>query len=128
MFSHSSILSSLRSLDSPVHVLTADGTPLSVVSRGTLTTPYSVPDVAHVPRLTMNLFSAGQLTDSGCRVILDVDSCSVQDRRTHTLVGAGPRRRDSQGLWELDWLHVPSAATTIASSSASVASVTGSFK
>ena len=50
----------------------------------------------------MNLFSAGQLTDSGCRVILDVDSCFVQDRQTHTLVGAGPRRRDSQGLWELD--------------------------
>ena len=48
--------------------------------------------------------------------------------RTHTLVGAGPRRRDSQGLWELDWLHVPSAVTTIASSSAAVASVTGSFK
>ena len=103
MSSHSSTLSSLRSLDSPIHVFTADGTPLSVVSRGNLTTPYSVPDVAHVPRLTMNLFSAGQLTDSGCRVILDVDSCSVQDRRTHTLVGAGPRRRDSQGLWELDW-------------------------
>ena len=128
MSSHSSTLSSLRSLDSPVHVFTADGTPLSVASRGHLSTPYSVPDVAHVPRLTMNLFSAGQLTDSGCRVILDVDSCSVQDRRTHTLVGAGPRRRDSQGLWELDWLHVPSAATTIASSSAAVASVTGSFK
>ncbi|KAI4968885.1 hypothetical protein ZWY2020_046215 [Hordeum vulgare] len=25
-----------------------------------------------------------------------------QDRHTHTLVGASPRRRDSQGLWELD--------------------------
>jgi hypothetical protein len=121
MSSHSSHLSSLRSLDFPVHVLTADGTPLSVASRGNLTTPsYYVPDVAHVPRLTMNLFSTGQLTDSGCHVILDVDSCSIQDRHTHTLVGAGPRRHDSQGLWELDWLHVPSAATTVTSSSASV--------
>ena len=76
----------------------------------------------------MNLFSAGQLTDSGCRVILDTDSCSVQDRRTQVLVGAGPRRRDSQGLWELDWLRVPSAATSLASSLAIVASVTGSFQ
>ena len=124
----SSALSSLRSLDSPVNVLTADGTPLSVVSRGNLTTPtFSVPDVSHVPRLTMNLFSAAQLTDSGCRVIPDVDSCSVQDRRTRTLVGAGPRLRDSPGLWELDWLRVPSAATTIASS-AFVASASGSFQ
>jgi len=95
----SSTLPSLRPLDSPISVLTADGTPLPVSSRGTLSTSsFSVPDISHVPRLTMNLFSARQLTDSGCRVILDVDSCSVQDRRTQALVGAGPRHRDSQGF------------------------------
>jgi hypothetical protein len=38
MTSYSSILSSLRPLDSPISVLTADGTPLSVSSRGTLST------------------------------------------------------------------------------------------
>ena len=76
----------------------------------------------------MNLFSAGQLTDSGCRVILDADSYSIQDHRTKALVGAGPRRRDSQGLWEIDWLHVPSAATTPASPSTFAASATSSFQ
>jgi hypothetical protein len=50
----------------------------------------------------MNLFTASQLTDSGCRVILDADSCAVQDRRTQALVGASPRSRDAPGLWELD--------------------------
>jgi hypothetical protein len=30
----------------------------------------------------MNLFSASQLTDYGFRVILDVDSCAIQDRHT----------------------------------------------
>jgi len=50
----------------------------------------------------MNLFSASHLTDSGCHVILDADSCVVHDRRTQALVGAGPRSRDSSGLWELD--------------------------
>jgi hypothetical protein len=50
----------------------------------------------------MNLFSASQLTDSGCHVILDVDSCAIQDRHTQVLVGAGPRCCDSSGLWELD--------------------------
>ena len=55
----SSSLSSLRSLDPPVNVLTTDGTSLSVSSRGNLTTPtFSVPDVSHVPCLTMNLLSA----------------------------------------------------------------------
>ena len=79
----SSTLSSLQPLDSPISVLTADGTPLPVSSRGTLSTSsFFVPDISHVPRLTMNLFSACQLTDSGCRVILDDDSFSIQDRRT----------------------------------------------
>ena len=128
MTSASSILSALRSLISPVLVTTADGTSLPVSSRGTLSTSsFSVPDVSHVPSLKMNLFSASQLTDSGCRVILDADSCAVQDRRTQALVGAGPRSLESPGLWELDWLRVPSTDTSSTSSSAVAASVTGSF-
>uniref|UniRef100_A0A452Y461 GAG-pre-integrase domain-containing protein n=1 Tax=Aegilops tauschii subsp. strangulata TaxID=200361 RepID=A0A452Y461_AEGTS len=71
---------------------------------------------------------SGQLTNSGCRVILDVDSCTIQDRHTKAQVGADPRRRDSQGLWELDWLNVPSATTTLASPSAFAASATSSFQ
>jgi hypothetical protein len=99
MTSDSSIMSALCSLISPVNVLTADGTSLPVSSRGTLSTSsFSVLDISHVPRLKMNLFSASQLTDSGCHVILDADSCVVQDRHTQFLVGAGPRRRDSSGL------------------------------
>jgi hypothetical protein len=129
MTSDSSILSALRSLISLVNVLTADGTSLPVSSRGTLSTSsFSVPDICHVPRLKMNLFSASQLTDSGCRVILDADSCAIQDRHTQVLVGAGPRRSNSSGLWELDWLRVPSAATSPVSSHVVVASVTGSFQ
>lgn len=128
MSSDSSALSSLQPIDSPVNVLTADGTSLPVACRGILSTPsFSVPSVSHVPRLTMNLFSAGQLTDSGCRVILYTDSFSIQARRTKALVGAGPRRRESEGLWEVDWLCVPSAATTSASSHALAASSSASF-
>src|SRR3990170_7522278 len=129
MSSDSSALSSLRPLDFPLNVLTADGTPLPVASRGILSTPsFYVPSVSHVPRLTMNLFSAAQLTDSGCCVILDTDSCSIQDRHTKVLVGAGPRRRESEGLWEVHWLCVPSAATTSASSHALAASSSASFQ
>jgi hypothetical protein len=78
MTSGSSLLFAIRSLISPVRVLTADGTSLSVSSRGTLSTSsFSVPDISHVSRLKMNLFSASQLTDSGCRVILDANSFAV---------------------------------------------------
>jgi hypothetical protein len=108
----SSALPSLHSLDFPLSVFTADGTSLPVTSRGTLSTPsFSVPDVSLVPRLTMNLLSVTQTADSGCHVIFYADSVSVQDHHTQLLVGAGPRRRDSPGLWDLDWLHLPSADT-----------------
>jgi hypothetical protein len=129
MTSDSSILSALCSLLSHVNVLTTDGTSLPISSRGTLSTSsFSIPDISHVPRLKMKLFSASQLTDSGCRVILDADCHVVQDRHTQVLVGAGPRHRDSSGLWEIDWLRVPSAATSPASSPAIVASITSSFQ
>jgi hypothetical protein len=92
----SSALSSLRSLEFPLHVLTIDGASLPIASCGILSIPsFYIPDVSHVPRLTMNLFSAAQLTDSGYRVILDVDSCSLRDDSTKAVVGAGPRRHDS---------------------------------
>ena len=53
----------------------------------------------------MQIFSGSQIVDSSCSVILDYDSCSIQDRRTGELLGAGPRRPD--GLWDLDWLRLP---------------------
>jgi hypothetical protein len=63
-------LSSICSLSTPLTVQTADGSPLSVVGRGTLSSSsFHVPNVSYVPNLTMQLISAGQLTDHGCRVI-----------------------------------------------------------
>jgi hypothetical protein len=112
----SSQLSSLSSLNHPLVVQTADGTSLPVTGRGVLSTSsFHVPTVSHVPNLTMQLKSAGQITDHGCRIILELDSCCVQDIRTGLLVGIGPRCHDSQSLWELDWLRLPSS--TVASPS-----------
>jgi hypothetical protein len=75
----------------------------------------------------MQLMSAGQITDHDCRVILDPDVCYIQDRRTGHLFGTGPRHCDSQRLWELDWLHLPSAASASPISSACAASSMSSF-
>ena len=74
----------------------------------------------------MQLISADQLTHHGCRVILDSDSCCIQDR-TSLLVGTGPRRSDSQRLWELDWLRLPFAASVSLVDSAASTSSTSSF-
>jgi len=96
MTPHATHLSSLSSPDPPISV---DGTSLPVAGRGVLSTSsFNVPTVSHVPKLTMQLLSAGQITDHGCRIILESDSCCVQDLRTGLLVGTGPRCRDSQRL------------------------------
>jgi hypothetical protein len=120
-------LSSISPSSLPITVQTADGSSLSVAGQGTLLSPsFHVPAVSYVPKLTMQLISAGQLTDHGCRVILDSDSCCIQDR-TGLLVGTGPRRRDSQLLWELDWLRLPSTASASLVGSPASTSSTSSF-
>jgi hypothetical protein len=75
----------------------------------------------------MQLISVGQIIDHDCHVILDPDVCYIQDHRTGHLVGTGPRRHDSRRLWELDWLHLPSAVSASPISSACAASSTSSF-
>ena len=59
-------------------------------------------------------------------MILDSDSCCIQDC-TGLLVGTGPRRRDSQRLWELDGLRLASAASASLVGSAASMSSTSSF-
>jgi hypothetical protein len=86
-----------------------------------------VPDVSLVPDLTMQLMFARQITDHDYCVIFDPDVCYIQDHRTGHLVGTDPCRRDSQHLWELDWLRLPSAAPASLVSSAYTTSFTSSF-
>src|SRR6266540_2090347 len=74
--------------------------------------------------LKLQLLLAGQITDHDCRIILESDSCSIQDHRTGTLVGSGRRLRDPSHLWELDWLHLPSASASSRCQSCSTADAT----
>ena len=76
---------------------------------------------------TNHAVSAGQLTNHGCRVILDSDSCCFKDRIIGLLVCTGPRRCDSQRLWELDRLHLPSVASASLVGSAASTSSTSFF-
>ncbi|CAD6202630.1 unnamed protein product [Miscanthus lutarioriparius] len=79
MTSNCTSLSSIRPSSTPITVQTADGSTLPVLGHGTLlSSSFHVPTVSYVPNLTMQLISAGKLTDHGCRVIFDSDSCHVQ--------------------------------------------------
>jgi hypothetical protein len=120
MTPHFAHLSSLRPYRHCT-VLTADGSPLSIFGQGTLCSDsFHVLDVSLVSDLTMQFMSAGQITNHDCRLIIDPNFCYIQDRRTC------PRRHDSR-LWELDWLHLPSAVPASLVSSAFAASPTSLF-
>jgi hypothetical protein len=75
----------------------------------------------------MQLMSAGQIANYDCHAILDSDVCYIQDHHTGHLVGTGSYHHDSQRLWELDWLHLPSAASASPVSSTCAASSMSSF-
>jgi hypothetical protein len=61
-----------------------------IAGRGILSTSsFHVPSVSHIPKLTMQLLSAGQITDHGCHIILKADSCCVQDLHMGLLVRVG---------------------------------------
>jgi hypothetical protein len=128
MTPHSTHLSSLRPSYRHCIIHTTDGSPLSVVGQGTLSSDsFYVPDVSLIPDLTMWLMSVGQITNHDCRAILDPDIYYIQNCRTGHLLGTGLHCRDSQRLWELDWLRLSSAASVSPISSACAALSTSSF-
>ena len=86
-------------------VTTADGTPMPLAGIGPIMGPkLSLPNVYHIPKLSLNLVSVGQLFDSGYKVFFSRTSCCVQDPRTQKLIGTDRRRG---GLYVLDELRLP---------------------
>jgi hypothetical protein len=75
----------------------------------------------------MQFMSAGQITDHDYHVILNPDFF-LYSRSVHRSSGwYWPQRRDSQHLWELDWLHLLSATPTSLANPIIAASSTSSF-
>jgi hypothetical protein len=60
-------------------VMTADGTPMPSTGIGTIESPnLSLSNVYHIPKLTMNLVSVGQICDAGYSVSFSSTFCHVQ--------------------------------------------------
>jgi hypothetical protein len=103
MIPHSAYISSLRPSYYHCIIHTVDGSPLSVLGQGTLSSnSFHVPDVSLIPDLTVQLIFVGQITDHDYHVILDLDVCYIQDHHTGHLVSTDPCHRGSHRLWELD--------------------------
>ena len=106
-------LHSYQSVSPNLRLIIADSTTLPIATCGTLhTAHFHIPDVAYIPKLSMNFISVSQLASRGYLVIFYELLCYVQDRHTGTLIGAGRRL---SGIYVLDHLRLPLPASSVAS-------------
>ena len=104
MTPNASILSHCFTHVSPISIATANDSPMSVVSIGSISScALSISDVFYVPQLSLSLLSISQLSDSGFDVVFSSSTCVVQDQVTRKQIGTGRRVGD---LYVLESLHV----------------------
>ncbi|WKA06380.1 hypothetical protein VitviT2T_024283 [Vitis vinifera] len=110
------------SLSTALSVLPADGSTIHGNSLGFVSTStLSVPRVFHVPDLSYNLCSVGQLAELGYRLIFYYSGCIVQDPRTGQELGTGPR---VGRMFLVNNLHLPPVApVSVAAATAAVSSL-----
>ena len=83
MTPHSSLFSKLDLAPHPLNIHIADGSTMHGNSLGFVSTSnLSVPGVFHVPDLSYNLCSVGQLVELGYRLMFYYSRCIMQDLRT----------------------------------------------
>jgi hypothetical protein len=95
---------------------TIDGSITTVKNIGTInTSSLFVLEVFHVPELSFNLLSVGQLCEFGYKLVFDFSGVHVQDPRMSQTIGT--RRRIGR-MFELSSLHLPttSISTSVFSS------------
>ena len=108
--------SSKAILEHPITIYTADGTPMPFSHKGAATFPcLSLNDTFHIPKLSFNLFSVGQLYELGIDLLFTNHGVDVQDPRTGQVLGTG---RKVGRMFEVHDLKIPSqvvfaAATTV---------------
>ena len=75
---HSSLFSKLDPTPHPLNIHIADGSTMHRNSLGSISTSnISIPRVFHVPNLSYNLFSLGQLAELGYHLIFYYSGCIV---------------------------------------------------
>ena len=85
-----------------IPVMTTDGTPMPLACVGSVVTPHLfLLNVYHIPKLTLNLASVGQLCDSSNLVTFSSFSCYVQDLQSQKVIEIGRRKAGLYILYEL---------------------------
>ena len=122
MISHSSLFSKLDPAPHPLNIHIADGSTMHGNSLGFVSTSnFSVPRVFHVPDLSYNLCSVGQLAELGYCLIFYYSRCIVQDPRIGQELRIGPKVRR---MFPVDNLHLPPVApVSVVAAAAAVSSL-----
>ena len=93
-------------LEHSITIYTADGTPMPVSHKGTISSPrLSLNDTFHIPKLSFNLLSVGQLCELGVDLLFTNHGVDVQDPRTGQVLGTG---RKVGRMFEIHDLKIPS--------------------
>ena len=78
------------SLEHPITIYTIDGTPMPISHKGTISSPcLSLSDTFHIPKLSLNLLSIGQLCELGKNLLFTNHGMDVQDPQTCQVLGTG---------------------------------------
>ena len=93
-------------LEHPITIYTADGTPMPISHKGTISSPcLSLNYTFHIPKLSLNLLSIGQLCELGVDLLFTNHGVDVQDPRTGQVLGTG---REVGRMFEVHDLKIPS--------------------
>ena len=119
---HLSLFSKLDPAPYPLNIHIADGSTIHRNSLGLVSTSnLSISRVFHVPDLSYNSCSVGQLAELGYHLIFYYSGCIVQDPRTGQELGTGPR---VGRMFPVDKLHLPPVApVSVAAAAAAVSSL-----
>ncbi|XP_075636817.1 uncharacterized protein LOC142609064 [Castanea sativa] len=97
----------------PIFTYTANGTPMLVNHKGTISTPsLSLSDTFHIPKLSLNLLSVGQLCELGVDILFTNHDVDVQDPRMDQVLGTS---RKVGHMFEVHDLKIPSQVVSAAS-------------
>ena len=122
MTPHSALFSKLDPAQHPLNIYIANGSTMHGNNLGFVSTfNLLIPRVFHVPDLSYNLCSMGQLAKLGYRLIFYYSWCTVQDPRMGQELRTSPRVRR---IFPVDNLHLsPIAPVSVAAAAAAVSSL-----
>ena len=106
-------------LEHPITIYTADGIPTPVSHKGTISSPcLSLNDTFHIPKLSLNLLSVGQLCELGIDLLFTNHDVDVQDPWTGQVFGTSHK---VGRMFEVQDLKIPSQVVSTAATTATTA-------